>query len=326
MSNVKVLFLVSLVIGGTLFAGEKKIIHRIAEEETIKEVTGGGLTIEEIIEPVVDYNYASFDKEDPFIAPYIKKQKPEWSESSVKETPIISVLQEFELSELKVVGIWQGDKGERKSLIMAGTTEAVVTRVGDPIGRRSGKILAIGENSLIVREMRYGPDGTAQYEDIDMPLQRNNLGMSLSGGATNFKGNSPKMLDSFGRVQGILPPASAGVGGLGAMGGAAQVPVVAPAYNPTLPTQGQMDSNSQRSGIGGGQQVGANAPGGFQGGGSYQGNGPQGMGNQPPGANTNQMPPNMGMPGAQDPSQGMQNMPASEGQTSSPGWPTESSQ
>jgi Tfp pilus assembly protein PilP len=138
-----------------------------------QEVTKG-LRVEDVVEPPTEYHYAAFGKPDPFVAPMLALESVASSSVSGLEVPIVSPLQRHEISALKLVGIWQLRSGERKALILTpsggeGSTDAgIIVRNGDSVGNRAGKILAIGDSFLTVREFRLAADGTRQYEDIQM--------------------------------------------------------------------------------------------------------------------------------------------------------------
>lgn len=135
------------------------------EEAVASEVTGG-ILIEDIIEPATGYSYAVFNKRDPFIPPFLRSRS-----LNSEETPIINILQNYDLSELKVAGIWRSYSGESKVLVMTKNNEGVIVKREDPIGKNNGKIIAIGTDSITVREYSYTLEGTQQFEDIDLPLQ-----------------------------------------------------------------------------------------------------------------------------------------------------------
>jgi Tfp pilus assembly protein PilP len=140
-----------------------------------QEVTKG-IRVEDVVEPPSEYHYAAFGKPDPFIPPMIASLSQEVAGPSGLEVPIVSPLQRFPVNELRVVGIWQLSSGERKALVMTpgeggaggGGPQGIIVRNGDSIGNRAGKILAIGETVITVREFRLAADGTRQYEDVQM--------------------------------------------------------------------------------------------------------------------------------------------------------------
>jgi Tfp pilus assembly protein PilP len=139
-----------------------------------QEVTKG-LRVEDVVEPPTEYHYAAFGKPDPFVAPMLARESLATASAiSGLEVPIVSPLQRHEIKELKLVGIWQLRSGERKALILtpqsseSASDAGIIVRNGDSVGNRAGKILAIGDTFLTVREFKLAVDGTRQYEDIQM--------------------------------------------------------------------------------------------------------------------------------------------------------------
>ncbi|NDE13390.1 hypothetical protein EBZ80_00460 [bacterium] len=118
--------------------------------------------VEDIVEPSADYHYAGFGKADPFQPPVtVKSIVPD-----AVEIPIVSPLQRHPLSALKLVGVWARSPGERKALLMTPGMEGIIVRVGDLAGNGGGKVVAIDEVSVVVREFLIANDGTRQFSDV----------------------------------------------------------------------------------------------------------------------------------------------------------------
>ena len=122
--------------------------------------------IEDIVESTSEYTYSSFGKQDPFVPPMINEL------IARLEIPITSPLQRFPLASLKVTGLWTLPSGESKALVVTADDTGIISQVGDPIGRKGGKIIAIDDKKITVREFTPSPDGTRQFSDIEMPLGR----------------------------------------------------------------------------------------------------------------------------------------------------------
>jgi len=165
-----------------------------------EEVTAG-VRVEDIVEPTTDYRYASFGKSDPFLPP----EKKADNSAVVSEVPIVSPLQRFGLSELKLVGVWQLPTGERKAMIMTPKEEGIIIHAGDPIGKRSGKILSIHEEHIVAREFTVAPDGTRQFEDIPVTL-----GSGTAFALAEKNPISPEFVNS----QHYSPPSGSGIPGM----------------------------------------------------------------------------------------------------------------
>lgn len=131
-----------------------------------QEVTRG-VRVEDIVEPPSEYRYAAFGRSDPFVPPMVSTEDQLAQKADPLEIPIVSPLQRFGIDQLKVVGIWQVQSGERKAMVMTpdNVGQGIIIKAGDPIGNRGGKVLGIGDDFVTVREFMLAPDGTRQYED-----------------------------------------------------------------------------------------------------------------------------------------------------------------
>jgi len=141
----------------------------MAEKTTAQQVSGG-MRVEDIVEPPSDYRYAAFGKHDPFVPPMVTARDAAAAAAiDSLEIPIISPLQRFALKELNVIGIWQLSNGDHKAMIMTPSTggagQGIIVKIGDSIGNRGGKIQAIGDDFMTVREFLLAQDGTRQFED-----------------------------------------------------------------------------------------------------------------------------------------------------------------
>lgn len=143
-----------------------------------QEVTKG-VRVEDIIEPPSDYRYAAFGKTDPFLPPAVAESPQGGPAAETVEVPILSPLQLHGLAELSLVGIWQLPSGERKAMVLTpggqregGSPVGVVIRDGDPIGNKGGKVLAISNEYVVVREFTLSPDGSRLYTDQQLFMAR----------------------------------------------------------------------------------------------------------------------------------------------------------
>lgn len=146
----------------------------LSRASSVAEDITDGVRVEDIIEPPSDYRYAAFGKPDPFVPPLVTQVEriDVVDAPGAIEIPIVSMLQKHELSTLRIVGIYSVHSGERKALVMTpdGSQAAVSVKIGDPIGNRGGKVLAIGVSAVTVREFTLAADGTRQYDDLEMFL------------------------------------------------------------------------------------------------------------------------------------------------------------
>lgn len=135
---------------------------KVEETNEIIETLEASIQIDDIIEPPASYRYSSFAKRDPFSYPA--------REELLDDEFIVSKLQYYAISLLKLVGVWRLSNGISKALILTPSGEGVVAVIGDPVGQNNGEIMEIGKNKIIVREYVMTPDGTRQFNDIDMFL------------------------------------------------------------------------------------------------------------------------------------------------------------
>ncbi len=192
--QLKLLVVLCLAISSKTLRGEEVEKPEKSQESTDDSGLGKGREIvsfesaEKILESPEEYSYAAFDSDDPFDPPVVnievnaigQKNDPILSSTSV-EIAIKSPLQ-TELKKLKIAGVWRKGSGDRKALIMApelghnARKIGVVAEVGDPMGI-AGKIIAIEDDYVIVREFKFEKDGTRTASDttmyIDPPNQNN---------------------------------------------------------------------------------------------------------------------------------------------------------
>lgn len=146
--------------------------YGIQEADIAQQVTEG-VRIEDIVESESEYQYSSHGRGDPFVPPLTIEIKDEVAEDTGElliETELQSVLQQFPLDSLKVVGIWRtGNKS--KALVTTPKDEGVVVETGDFMGYRGGTVLSITEDHLKVREFELLEDGTRLFKDSKIFLQ-----------------------------------------------------------------------------------------------------------------------------------------------------------
>lgn len=171
----------ALIGAGAGFGQEETTLSETVDEvwesaaaspfSSIAEEVTGGVRVEDIVEPPSEYRYAAFGKPDPFVPPIINSTRVDGQPVDSLEVPIISPLQRFDLSQLSIVGIYQLASGERKAMVLPSSSrETVIVRIGDPIGKRGGRVLSIGRDSLTVREFTLAVDGTREFEDKQLFL------------------------------------------------------------------------------------------------------------------------------------------------------------
>lgn len=123
--------------------------------------------VEDIVEPSLDYHYATFGYADPFV-PALVAEKSESKRDA--ETPLVSPLQRYALQDLKVSGVWISNDRVWKALIMTPKGEGIIAKVNDPIANLEGKIIAINDEGIKVREYRTNSDGTREIFDSKVSM------------------------------------------------------------------------------------------------------------------------------------------------------------
>ena len=152
------------------------------DEVSVAVDVSGGARFEVIAEDPSDFHYVGSEKSDPFLPPLITNPEGVKTSGTVLnaqpgsiEIPIVSPLQQYDLNQLNLVGVWQLTTGERKAMILApanngGAGQGIIVKVGDPVGNRGGKITSIGEEYVNVREFMLAPDGSRRYLDQKMQM------------------------------------------------------------------------------------------------------------------------------------------------------------
>lgn len=156
------MILLFIIFSTTLLGSEDS--NKTVAKESKNDVTSE-VSVREIIPVDQEYHYVSMAKPNPFVPPLI-------SAFLAKEAvPIESSLQKYPLQLLMVVGIWSLKNGIKKALIMTPESEGIVAIIGKSIGRRGGKIVAIRDDSILVREFSLASDGSRQYEESTLWLE-----------------------------------------------------------------------------------------------------------------------------------------------------------
>lgn len=160
----RLLIFIFLIFSSTLWGVAKDDANSTEVKTSSNDVTSE-VAVREIIPVDQEYHYSSMSKPNPFVPPLM-------SAFLAKETvPVENSLQKFPLQVLTVVGIWSLKNGIRKALVITPESEGIVTAIGKNIGRRGGKVVAIRDDSILVREFSLASDGSRQYEEITLWLE-----------------------------------------------------------------------------------------------------------------------------------------------------------
>lgn len=177
-----------------------------------------GIRVEDIIEPSSEYQYSSNRKKNPFL-PEIKVTRRAVAQKELSpndvEIPIINPLQSFAVSQLGVIGVWEGDDHVWKALIETPTNQGIETKLGDPAGNSGGRIMSITPESVVVREFSIRSDGTREYRDVPLYMGSDNpriLNSNIGGRLILRPGASAPEIESADVTSKIItnpPPAVA---------------------------------------------------------------------------------------------------------------------
>lgn len=143
-------------------AEKKEISGNVPEFGATASELPANARVEDIVEPSADYHYAGFGKPDPFQPPLSVRAIVH----DAVEIPIVSPLQRYGLKDLRLVGVWARTNGVRKALVLTPTMEGIIIKVGDLVGSGGGKVMAIGDSTVVVREFLIANDGTRQFSDV----------------------------------------------------------------------------------------------------------------------------------------------------------------
>ena len=114
------------------------------------------------------YLYDPIGKRDPFRSFILDRLK---ELNSASKGP----LEQFDLSQLSVNGIvW--DTGRQRALILDPSGQGYIIEEGDPIGKNDGRVTAIDDNVVVVREAYVDFHGETTTKEIEMHVRQSQGG------------------------------------------------------------------------------------------------------------------------------------------------------
>ncbi len=114
------------------------------------------------------YLYDPIGKRDPFRSFILDRLK---ELDSASKGP----LEQFDLSQLSVNGIvWETER--QRALILDPSGQGYIIQEGDPIGKNDGRVIAIGDNVVIVREAYVDFHGETTTKEIEMRVRQSQGG------------------------------------------------------------------------------------------------------------------------------------------------------
>lgn len=121
-----------------------------------------------LVSGATSYSYDATDKRDPFRSFVIDAQM---ALSDHERGP----LEQFDLSQLSVVAVvW--DTGRPRALVTDPSGRGYVVQEGTPIGKNSGQVIRISDNTLLVKETYVDYLGAATTKEIQMRIRSKSQG------------------------------------------------------------------------------------------------------------------------------------------------------
>jgi len=120
--------------------------------------------------PVTDQNF-TYDPtglRDPF-------RSFEWERDKLAETEVRGPLEEFDVSQLSVVGVvW--NVGNARALIQDPSGQGFIVSEGARVGKNEGRIIKIDDSVVIVKETYVDLMGQESTKDIELRIRRSEGG------------------------------------------------------------------------------------------------------------------------------------------------------
>jgi type IV pilus assembly protein PilP len=129
-----------------------------------------GSAAEPSFAPVTDQNF-TYDPtglRDPF-------RSFEWERDKLAETEVRGPLEEFDVSQLSVVGVvW--NVGNARALIQDPSGQGFIVSEGARVGKNEGRIIKIDDSVVIVKETYVDLMGQESTKDIELRIRRSEGG------------------------------------------------------------------------------------------------------------------------------------------------------
>jgi len=126
--------------------------------------------VEPAFAPVVDagFTYDPAGLRDPF-------RSYEWEREKLAESEVRGPLEEFDVSQLSVVGVvW--NVGNARALIQDPSGQGFIVSEGARVGKNDGRIIKIDDSVVIVKETYVDQMGQEATKDIELRIRRSEGG------------------------------------------------------------------------------------------------------------------------------------------------------
>lgn len=148
-----------------------EILEKERRKSGAAESGGSEAAPEEVIAPGStggSYVYDPIGKRDPFRSFILDRVKE--SDDDAK-----GPLEQFDLSQLSVTGVvWEADR--RRALVLDPSGQNYIVQEGDPIGKNDGRVIAIGDSTVLVREAYVDFHGEKTTKEIEMRVRQSQGG------------------------------------------------------------------------------------------------------------------------------------------------------
>ena len=114
------------------------------------------------------FHYDPRGKRDPF-------RSSQWDQLLAKDAEIRGPLEQFDVGQLSLVAVvWH--TGNARALVQDPAGQSYIVREGMKIGKNSGRVLTIGDSSVVVKETYVDFLGQETTKDIEMRIRRSQGG------------------------------------------------------------------------------------------------------------------------------------------------------
>jgi type IV pilus assembly protein PilP len=116
----------------------------------------------------LSFSYDPRGKRDPF-------RSSQWDQLAKKDEEIRGPLEQFDVGQLSLVAVvWH--TGNARALVQDPAGQSYIVREGTRIGKNAGRVLTIGDSSVVVKETYVDFLGQETTKDIEMRIRRSQGG------------------------------------------------------------------------------------------------------------------------------------------------------
>ena len=150
------------------------LMARLKKKKAEKVVQAPKAAVPGVVEPVfmpvadTNFTYDPTGRRDPF-------RSFEWERDKLAETEVRGPLEEFDVSQLSVVGVvW--NVGNARALIQDPSGQGFIVSEGARVGKNEGRIIKIDDSVVIVKETYVDLMGQESTKDIELRIRRSEGG------------------------------------------------------------------------------------------------------------------------------------------------------